>query len=180
MVSSSNPAVRKPERSAMKPSLFMTIKQVISTCYLTLLPCCHKSSIPGPLYDSNHSTHYDKRTLRLVVDPPVDSHHVTEDFLYDTWIHFPVKLFCILTIRNIFRPLCDSTRNTPSFAHKPRIRFAEKGHTERNNDVYCGFGQTFGGWYLSVFFVYKCETRTAIIIRARDMSKEERKAYGRK
>jgi len=74
----------KADISAMKPSLFMTIKQVISTCYLTLLPCCHKSSIPGPLYDSNHSTHYDKRTLRLVVDPPVDSHHVTEDFLYDT------------------------------------------------------------------------------------------------
>ena len=34
---------------------------------------------------------------------------------------------------------------------KPRIRFAEKGHTE-GNDVYGGFGQTFGGRYLSVFF----------------------------
>jgi len=62
---------------------------------------------------------------------------------------------------------------------KPRIRFAEKGHTE-GNDVYAGFGQTFGGRYLSVFFVYKPETKTAIIISARDMSKKERKTYGRK
>ena len=62
---------------------------------------------------------------------------------------------------------------------KPRIRFAEKGHIE-GNDVYGGFGQTFGGRYLSVFFVYKPETKTAIIISARDMSNKERKAYGRK
>jgi len=48
------------------------------------------------------------------------------------------------------------------------------------NDVYAGFGQTFGGRYLSVFFVYKPETKTAIIISARDMSKKERKTYGRK
>lgn len=62
---------------------------------------------------------------------------------------------------------------------KPRIRFAEKGYTE-GNDVYVAFGQTFGGRYLAVFFVYKPETRTAIIISARDMSTKERKAYGRK
>ena len=62
---------------------------------------------------------------------------------------------------------------------EPRIRFAEKGHTE-GNDVYGGFGQTFGGRYLSVFFVYKPETKTAIIISARDMSNKERKTYGRK
>ncbi|MBI1924923.1 BrnT family toxin [Candidatus Poribacteria bacterium] len=63
--------------------------------------------------------------------------------------------------------------------NKPRIRFAEKGHTE-GNDVYGAFGQTLGGRYLSVFFVYKPETKTAIIISARDMSNKERKAYGRK
>jgi len=62
---------------------------------------------------------------------------------------------------------------------KPRIRFAEKGHIE-GNDAYGGFGQTFGGRYLSVFFVYKPATKTAIIISARDMSNKERKAYGRK
>ena len=63
--------------------------------------------------------------------------------------------------------------------NQPRIRFAEKGHTE-GEDVYAGFGQTFGGRYLSVFFIYKPTTKTAIIISARDMSNRERRAYGRK
>jgi len=63
--------------------------------------------------------------------------------------------------------------------HKPRIRFAEKGYT-KGNDVYGAFGQTFSGRYLAVFFVYKPETATTIIISARDMSKKERKTYGRK
>ena len=62
---------------------------------------------------------------------------------------------------------------------KPRIRFAEKGYTA-GNDVYVAFGQTFGGRYLSIFFVSKPDTKTAIIISARDMSKKERKSYGRK
>jgi uncharacterized DUF497 family protein len=61
----------------------------------------------------------------------------------------------------------------------PRFRFAEKGYTE-GEDVYVAFGQTFGGRYLSVFFIYKPDTAAAIIISARDMSDKERRAYGRK
>jgi len=60
-----------------------------------------------------------------------------------------------------------------------RIRFAEQGYSE-GEDVYAAFGQTFGGRYLSVFFVYKPTNHTAVIISARDMTKKERKAYGRK
>jgi uncharacterized protein len=63
--------------------------------------------------------------------------------------------------------------------NKPRIRFAEQGHIA-DNDVYAAFGQTFGGRYVAVFFVYKPDTATAIIISARDMSTKERRAYGRK
>lgn len=63
--------------------------------------------------------------------------------------------------------------------NKPRIRFAEKGHRS-GNDVYGAFGRTRGGRYLAVFFVHKPQTATAIIISARDMSKKERKRYGRK
>ncbi|MCI0555181.1 MAG: BrnT family toxin [Anaerolineae bacterium] len=63
--------------------------------------------------------------------------------------------------------------------NNPRIRFAEKGYTE-GEDVYAAFGQTFGGRYLSVFFVFKPADNTAIIISARDMSKKERKSYARK
>ena len=60
-----------------------------------------------------------------------------------------------------------------------RIRFAEKGYI-KDEDVYAAFGQTFGGRYLSIFFVYKPANKSAIIISARDMSQKERKAYGRK
>ena len=61
----------------------------------------------------------------------------------------------------------------------PRIRYAEKGYTE-GQDIYAAFGQTFGGRYLAVFFIYKSDVHTAIVISAREMSKKERKAYGRK
>jgi hypothetical protein len=63
--------------------------------------------------------------------------------------------------------------------NNPRTRMAEQGYTE-GEDVYAAFGRTFGGRYLSVFFVYKPTSHTAIIISARDMSKKERKNYGRK
>ena len=63
--------------------------------------------------------------------------------------------------------------------NNPRIRFAEKGYTQ-GEDVYAAFGQTFGGRYLSVFFIFKPSDKIAIIISARDMSQKERKAYGRK
>jgi len=63
--------------------------------------------------------------------------------------------------------------------HRPRIRFAEKGH-HANENVYAAFGQTSGGRYLVIFLVYKPATHTAIIISARDMSSKERKQYGQK
>ena len=62
---------------------------------------------------------------------------------------------------------------------RPRIRFAENGRTE-GEDVYACFGQTLGGRYLAVFFIYKPTSKTAIIISAREMSERERKTYGRK
>ncbi|MBI4769531.1 MAG: BrnT family toxin [Chloroflexi bacterium] len=68
---------------------------------------------------------------------------------------------------------------TQVLLNRPRIRFAEKGRTIGDN-IYAAFGQTFGGRYLSVFFIHKPGTRTAIIISARDMSNRERKAYGRR
>jgi len=63
--------------------------------------------------------------------------------------------------------------------NRPRIRFAEKGYIE-GEDVYAAFSQTFGGRYLSVFFIFKPGENTAIIISARDMSQKERKTYARK
>jgi uncharacterized DUF497 family protein len=63
--------------------------------------------------------------------------------------------------------------------NNPRIRFAERGYTE-GEDVYAAFSQTFGGRYLSIFFIFKPHQHTAIIISARDMSQKERKSYARK
>ena len=63
--------------------------------------------------------------------------------------------------------------------NRPRIRFVEKGYTE-GDDVYAAFGQTFAGRFLVVFFIYKLIQKLAIIISTRDMSKKQRKAYGRK
>lgn len=62
---------------------------------------------------------------------------------------------------------------------KPRIRFAEKGY-KNGDEVYAAFGRTNSGRYLSIFFVYKLDTKTAIIISARDMSAKEKKRYGKK
>lgn len=47
-------------------------------------------------------------------------------------------------------------------------------------DVYAAFGRTFAGRYLAVFFIYKPERKTAVVISARDMTERERKTYGRK
>ena len=63
--------------------------------------------------------------------------------------------------------------------NQPRVRFAETGHTE-GEDVYSAFGQTTSGRYLSIFFIYKPATQTAIIISTRTMSDQERKTYGHK
>jgi len=63
--------------------------------------------------------------------------------------------------------------------NNPRFRFAEKGYIH-GEDVYAAFSQTFGGRYLAIFFVFKPNENTAIIISARDMSQKERKSYGRK
>jgi uncharacterized DUF497 family protein len=65
------------------------------------------------------------------------------------------------------------------FLNHPRIRFAEEGHTP-GEDVYAVFGQTFGGRYLSIFFIYKPAMKTAVILSGRDISIKERKSYGRK
>jgi uncharacterized protein len=60
----------------------------------------------------------------------------------------------------------------------PHVRFMERGH-QTGEDLYAAFGQTDGGRYLAVYFILK-ETRTALIITARDMTRQEINNYGRK
>lgn len=61
---------------------------------------------------------------------------------------------------------------------KPKIRFVEKGDREEEN-IYLALGQTEGGRYLAVLFIYK-QTQEALILSARDMEPTERKQYGKK
>ncbi len=64
------------------------------------------------------------------------------------------------------------------FNNKPLFRFIEKGYRKDEN-VYAALGQTNSGRYLTVIFVFK-KTKQALIISAKDMTKKERKRYGRK
>jgi len=63
-------------------------------------------------------------------------------------------------------------------ASHPRFRRVEKGHRV-GEDVYSAFGQTEAGRYLIVFFVHKRDGR-ALILSARDMTRNERRHYERK
>ena len=64
------------------------------------------------------------------------------------------------------------------FFTRPRFRFHEKGRI-RGEDMYTALGQTEAGRYLVVFFILK-PSNQALIISARDMTRAERKRYGRK
>lgn len=63
-------------------------------------------------------------------------------------------------------------------SNSAQFRFIEKGHRAGEN-VYSAFGQTDAGRYLVVFFVYKKDKR-ALVLSARDMTRAERKSYGKK
>jgi len=63
-------------------------------------------------------------------------------------------------------------------SNKPKIRFVESGERDRE-DVYLALGQTDGGRYLAIFFIYK-RTNDALILSARDMAEKEKRTYGRK
>ena len=64
------------------------------------------------------------------------------------------------------------------FFNQPKFRFVEIGHRKGDN-VYSASGQTDGGRYLTVFFVFK-KPDSALILSARDMDQKERRRYERK
>lgn len=59
-----------------------------------------------------------------------------------------------------------------------RIFKKEKGKVE-GEDLYNALGKTATGRYLSIFFIKKLNNK-ALIVTARDMTKTERKRYGKK
>ena len=65
-----------------------------------------------------------------------------------------------------------------TLANRPHFRRVEKGH-RAGEDVYTASGQTDAGRYLIVFFVHKRDGR-ALILSARDMTRNEWRRYQRK
>jgi uncharacterized DUF497 family protein len=63
------------------------------------------------------------------------------------------------------------------FINNPQYRFIERGKIE-GEDVYSAYGRTDAGRYVTVIFIRKFGNR-ALIISARDMTKKERKQYGK-
>ena len=63
-------------------------------------------------------------------------------------------------------------------SNQPKFRFAAKGDRP-GEDVYLGLGQTDGGRFLVVYFIYK-RTKEALILSSRDMEHKERRIYERK
>ena len=58
------------------------------------------------------------------------------------------------------------------------VRRVERGYRS-GEDVYAAMGQSAGGRYLIVFFIYK-QSREALIVSARDMDSHERRTYERR
>jgi len=62
-------------------------------------------------------------------------------------------------------------------SNQPTILKLEKGNV-RGEDLYVAFGKADSGRHLTILFVKKKNGR-ALIISARDMSKKERRRYGK-
>lgn len=62
--------------------------------------------------------------------------------------------------------------------NRPQYRRVARGDVA-GEDLYVAMGQSDGGRYLAVFFIYK-QSREALIITARDMTPAERRRYAKK
>ena len=60
---------------------------------------------------------------------------------------------------------------------RPHVRFIAAGDVEGEN-LYAAAGQSHSGRYLVVFFIHKT-TDEALVISAREMTKKERRSYGK-
>ena len=60
----------------------------------------------------------------------------------------------------------------------PFVRKLENGDV-KGEDLYIAFGRTQAGRYLSILFVLK-KGRRSLVISARDMTRSERKKYGKR
>jgi uncharacterized DUF497 family protein len=94
-----------------------------------------------------------------------------------------MKLTGIIWLRDVVEKLLGKHNVTTDeveevISHAPRYRFIERGDVE-GEDLYAAMGQTAAGRYMIVYFVHKT-AGDALVISARDMTKNERKSYAKK
>jgi len=94
-----------------------------------------------------------------------------------------MKVTGIIWLRNVMDKLLWKHNVTTDeveeiLSRSPRYRFIETGDVE-SEDLYAALGQTEAGRYLIVYFIHKAAGE-ALIVSAREMTKEERRAYGEK
>ena len=94
-----------------------------------------------------------------------------------------MKIAGIIWLRSIIDKLeqrhhVDQAEVEEILYNRPRFRRIARGDVA-GEDLYSAMGQTDAGRYLIVFFIYK-RSREALVISARDMSRKERRRYGRK
>ncbi len=65
------------------------------------------------------------------------------------------------------------------FLRKTRCFVVVESGLHEDEDVYSALGQTHGGRYLIVFFVFKIDGR-ALVISAREMTASEKKRYAQR
>lgn len=58
------------------------------------------------------------------------------------------------------------------------IRFVERGFRQ-GEDLYAALGQTEAGRHLIVYFIYKPQSREALVVTARGMTRKERRQYAK-
>ena len=78
----------------------------------------------------------------------------------------------IISIHNVYPDEVEEV-----LSKRPFILKLEKGNV-KGEDLYVAFGNTNAGRHLTILFVKKKNSR-ALVISARDMSKKERKRYGK-
>ena len=94
-----------------------------------------------------------------------------------------MKINGIIWLRNVIDKLLWKHQVTTDeveevFNRSARYRFLEKGDVE-GEDIYSAMGRTEAGRYLTVYFLHKVRGE-ALVISARDMTKKERRLYGKK
>lgn len=105
---------------------------------------------------------------------PVSSSNNWDDF---------VRIDGIIWLENVEQKIWEKHRVHPSEAEAvleagAHIRFVERGFRQ-GEDLYAALGQTDAGRHLSVYFIYKPQSREALVVTARRMTRKERRRYAK-